>query len=141
MRVIIRDYQEDDREYLEELFYQIRKEEFPWTDPKKLSRKDFERFTEGERIFVAEVSGKAAGFLSVWEPEKFIHNLFVAGEFRRAGAGQALIQKALLEFGTPLTLKCMVENDRAVRFYLAHGWSIEEENLCEEGSYYLMAFK
>lgn len=141
VQVIIRDYCGADKEYLAMLFYQIRKEEFSWTNLKKLSINDFEHSTEGERIFVAEADGKIAGFISVWELDKFIHNLFVAKEFRRIGVGQALIEKVLLEFGTPLTLKCVAQNGSAAKFYLANGWKIEEEGTSNEGPYYLMSFE
>lgn len=127
MQLILRNYQSSDHDVLALLFYQIRKEEFPWTDLEQLSVSDFDHSTEGERIIVAEEQGTIAGFLSVWEPDGFIHNLFVAREFRRAGVGWSLIQVALSEYGTPLTLNALPENKTALKFYAKNGWQIEQE--------------
>ena len=139
MRLILRNYQSSDHDALALLFYQIRKDEFYWTDLEQLSVSDFDHSIEGERIIVAEAQGRIAGFLSVWEPDKFIHNLFVAKEFRRAGVGRALIRMALSEYGTPLTLKCVAKNETALRFYAKNGWQVEQEDSGKEGAYYLLS--
>lgn len=138
MQIILRDYHITDKKYLALLFYQIQQKEFSWIDKNTLSLTDFEHSTEGERIFVAEVNGKIAGFISVWTPDKFIHNLFVVKNFRHLHIGQALIEKVLLTFGKPLTLKCIAQNKTALQFYLSHGWIIQEDGICDEGTYYLM---
>lgn len=109
-------------------------------DGDSLSLQDFERATEGERIFVAELDGVLAGFCSVWEPDSFVHNLFVAKSCRRAGVGGALLEKAAQEFPLPLTLKCVAENRSALKYYLSHGWKIQQEGYSQDGTYYLMAF-
>ena len=138
--LIIRQYCKADREALAALFFQIQQEEFPWVDGDTLSLQDFERATEGERIFVAELDGVLAGFCSVWEPDSFVHNLFVAKSCRRAGVGGALLEKAAQEFPLPLTLKCVAENRSALKYYLSHGWKIQQEGYSQDGPYYLMAF-
>lgn len=136
----IRQYRKADQEALAALFYQIQREEFPWVDGDTLSLQDFERATEGERIFVAELDGALAGFCSVWEPDSFVHNLFVAKGCRRAGVGSALLERAAQEFPLPLTLKCVAENRPALKYYLSHGWKIQQEGYSQDGPYYLMAF-
>ena len=138
IKVKIRIYNEGDCKQLEDIFYTVRREEFFWVDREKLSPLDFQGTTEGEQIFVAEEDGKAVGFISVWVPDKFIHNLFVSQMFRKQGIGRALIERAMEEFGTPLSLKCMKENESALKFYRADGWKIKEEGMCEEGKYYLL---
>ena len=109
-------------------------------DGDTLSLQDFERATEGERIFVAELDGVPAGFCSVWEPDSFVHNLFVAKGCRRAGVGSALLERAAQEFPLPLALKCVAENRSALGFYLSHGWKIQQEGYSPDGPYYWMAF-
>ena len=79
-----------------------------------------------------------AGFISVWTPDKFIHNLFVVKNFRHLHIGQALIEKVLLTFGKPLTPKCIAQNKTALQFCLSHGCIIQEYGICDEGTYYLM---
>ena len=85
------------------------------------------------------VDGTPAGFISIWEESNFIHNLFLSKPYRKLGLGKALIQKAIAVFGTPLTLKCVKENQNALQFYLANGWKIEKEEMGPEGPYYLMS--
>ena len=109
---IIRQYRKADQEALAALFYQIQREEFPWVD----------------------------GFCSVWEPDSFVHNLFVAKGCRRAGVGSALLERAAQEFPLPLALKCVAENRSALGFYLSHGWKIQQEGYSPDGPYYWMAF-
>lgn len=139
MQIRIRAYRSADHDALAALYEQVRSEEFFWMASEQRSAADFDRATEGEQIFVAEIQGGAAGFVSVWEPDKFIHSLFVAGEFRRMGVGLALIQRALVEYGTPLTLKCVVKNENALQFYLKNGWRIEREDSGDEGPYVLLS--
>lgn len=136
MEIMVRAFRESDRLALTELYDRIRRDEFPWS--KQPAPGDFDRAAEGEHIFVAEADCRIAGFLSVWEPDKFLHSLFVSEKFRRIGVGQALIQRALSEYGAPLTLKCVVQNKNAVQFYTGHGWDIVSRDTGEEGAYYLM---
>ena len=141
MQGMLRAYQPSDHDALAAMFYQIRKEEFPWTDHEHLSAADFDRSTDGERIIVAEVQGKTAGFLSVWEPDRFIHNLFVDREYRHAGIGRQLIRWALSQYGTPLSLKCAAANTAALKFYQSGGWQTDGEGSGEEGLYYLLSLR
>ncbi|RCK95307.1 hypothetical protein DM058_19225, partial [Klebsiella pneumoniae] len=36
------------------------------------------------------------------------------------------------------TLKCLMENKNALRFYQRHGWTIEAQGASPEGRYWLM---
>ena len=124
--LIIRQYRKADREALAALFYQIQQEEFPWVDGDTLSLQDFERATEGERIFVAELDGVPAGFCSVWEPDSFVHNLFVAKGCRRAGVGSALlgaVEELARRCGCKrLWLVTTNDNTHALAFYQRRGF-------------------
>lgn len=87
---------------------------------------DFIEQTVGEDIFLAMVDGKAAGFVSIWRPESFIHFLVVDKTFRRRGVGSDLLQHAVGQLGTPVELKCEAHNRAAQVFYERHGWQIVE---------------
>lgn len=134
-KAILSDYND-----LREIYHQVRTNEFSWVDNNGILLNDFDTSTEGEIIFVAVVENKIAGFISIWEEDKFIHNLFVSKFFRKYGLGKALLDKAKLVFGTPLKLKCVKENQNSIQFYLANGWTIEKEEMGSEGLYYLMCF-
>lgn len=64
-------------------------------------------------------------FISIWEEDKFIHNLFVSSNFQRCGVGKVFINAVIKVVG--LTLKCVKANENALNFYLYQGWTIEEE--------------
>ena len=42
-----------------------------------LKIEDYKKSTEGEKVFVAERNKQVVGFISIWEADSFIHNLFV----------------------------------------------------------------
>ena len=62
------------------------------------------------------------GFIAVYEPDNFIHHLFVADDGQGMGVGTKLLAM-LTEFnGRPQILKCLVKNEKAMQFYLAKGF-------------------
>ena len=113
---------------LRNLYLESRVDSFPWLDTEKFALEDFDRDTLGEQIWVVEVSGTIAGFISIWEPEHFIHHLCL---------GTALIHQAQLLYGE-LSLKCMVPNQKALEFYQAKGFEIRDQVEDADGGYYLM---
>ena len=138
--IYIRRTIETDMEELRSIYLEVRKNEFNWVDNTFATLLDFDSCTNGETIFTAVVNNKIAGFISIWEPDKFIHNLFVAKDFRNMGLGKALLNAAVKKCGVPLTLKCVKDNTKSVDFYLANGWSIEKEEDDGCGTYYLMIY-
>lgn len=136
----IREYEPGDEACLSALFDRVRREEFFWADKAAIAPDDFARATRGERLWVAEQDGEPIGFVSVWEPTRFIHLLFVSSACRGRGAARALIQRAAEVCGTPLTLKCVQANERALRFYLRGGWVVAGEGTGEDGPYALLRY-
>jgi len=125
---------------LRDIYYEVRLERFTWLDWEKIRLRDFEESTADELIFVAFVDGELAGFISIWEPDGFIHSIYVKSDFRGLGAGRRLIEEAVKICGLPLTLKCMTANMPSVGFYLSQGWKIAEEAMGDGGPYYRMRF-
>ena len=41
-------------------------------------------------MLVADTDGQVVGFVSIWQPEDFIHNLFVSPEWQNHGIGTAV---------------------------------------------------
>jgi GNAT superfamily N-acetyltransferase len=138
MNIQIREFEEADREALRRLFMESRNASFVWAPAGAHSLDDFDRMTRGERILVATLEGVPIGFASLWEPESFLHNLFVHPVFQSRGAGGALLAACDQYFsGTP-TLKCLKANDRAVRYYLSKGWQVKGDGESPDGTYFLM---
>ncbi len=138
MPMNIRRMQPEDLPELRQIFYTIRSEEFPWEKSEALALSDFDHAVDGEAVYVAVSDGTVQGFVSVWEADAFVHNLFVARPYRSLGVGSALLDHAAEAYPQrALTLKCVVENKHAFRFYLRSGWHIIEEN-DDDIPYYLM---
>lgn len=83
---------------------------------------EFEEQVKGEVIHVMDVKRGIAGFVSVWERDKFVHHLYVAPRFQGQGIGKDLLDLCVEKYGLPLSLKCELANVRARRFYERHGW-------------------
>lgn len=115
---------EADHAALAELFLRVRRESFTWVDAAGSRLEDFAVQTEREAIHLAEdeESGELLGFISVWEPESFVHHLFVASEHRGKGVGRSLLTDLQWRLPGPFRLKCVAANEAALAFYRRLGW-------------------
>ena len=138
MNITVREFVESDREALRELFVAARNKAFTWALSSGFKSEDFDNFTKGERVLVAVQGNRQTGFASIWEPDNFLHNLFVHPEYQKIGVGKRLLACCDKFFlGTP-TLKCLKANDHARQFYQSQGWSVRNEAEGPEGPYLLM---
>ena len=123
----------NENDSVQEMFEKVFAETFSSDIP------DFEEVTKGEKIFGAYEEGRLVGFASVWEPDQFIHFLFVDQEFRKHKIGSSLVNYLSNLYGT-LTLKCLLSNTTGIAFYLATGWEKVETGMCEDGEYALLRY-
>lgn len=137
--IYIQKAQKEEYDDLRKIFFNTRQEEFNWMEYDSIKLDDFDSSTEGELILTAKINNEIVGFVSIWEEDKFIHNLFVSSKFKRCGVGKALINQCVKVVELPLTLKCVRENENALNFYLSQGWTIEEEVTGKE-PYYIMKY-
>ncbi|MFT4713444.1 MAG: GNAT superfamily N-acetyltransferase [Candidatus Azotimanducaceae bacterium] len=103
-----------------------------------LSIEEFEFQIEGELILGVRRFSEPTelmGFISVWQPESFIHHLYIAQTHQRQGLGGALINEVRKQLGTPLHLKCGKDNTRAQVFYETSGWSRGSVEVGPDGPY------
>lgn len=136
--VTVRAFEESDRPALREISVAARNGAFVWVPKAHHRPEDFDRVTEGERILVALIDRQAVGFASIWEPDSFLHSLFVAPEFQRRGVGKTLLAACAPYFSATPTLKCLRANVGAVAFYQAQGWLVTDEGDSPEGRFLLM---
>ena len=112
-----------DNAALSQLFVEVRRVTFTWKDPLSFSKDDFEEQTLGESVWIAEgAPGEILGFISIWEPDAFIHHLYVLPQYQRQGVGRALLEHTRRWLPLPHRLKCLELNSRALRFYIKEGW-------------------
>ncbi len=137
--IYIQKAQKEEYDDLRKIFFNTRQEDFNWMEYDSIKLDDFDSSTEGELILTAKINNEIVGFVSIWEEDKFIHNLFVSSKFKRCGVGKALINQCVKVVELPLTLKCVRENENALNFYLSQGWTIEEEVTGKE-PYYIMKY-
>jgi ribosomal protein S18 acetylase RimI-like enzyme len=134
----VRLFVEEDRDALKHVYLETRRQLFSWLSPGSLQDSDFDRDTKEEKIWVYENEGKVIGFISVWEPDNFIHHLFVLPEFSRNGYGSKLLDACLADIGYSVTLKCVSQNFSALNFYKSKGWTTISKGVSSDGEYHLM---
>ncbi|MBN8949973.1 MULTISPECIES: GNAT family N-acetyltransferase [unclassified Rhizobium] len=132
----VRPAREQDMQTLAEIYLRVRRETFLWVDPDHFGLEDLAAHSSGERLFVCEDGdGVIAGFIAIWEPDDFIHMLYILPVFQGRGAGKALLA-ALPEWPERrYRLKCLVKNTRAFAFYRNHGFEVIGDGASPEGDY------
>lgn len=89
---------------------------------------DFESEVEGERILVAVLNEQIVGYVSIWEPDWFIHHLYVDPKAHRVGVGKTLVSHTLaLATSNQVSLKCQIANIGALHFYRSLGFTETRE--------------
>jgi GNAT superfamily N-acetyltransferase len=106
--------------------------------PREIGRAVFEAETQGERILVSEAEVGVVGFVSWYEPGRFIHHLYVDPDRRGQGIGAALLGKALSLAGGRASLKCQTRNAQAMAFYRHRGWMPGDEGEGQYGPWVLL---
>ena len=122
-----------DRPRLAEIFLIARRHAFTWIPPERFRLRDFERETEGETLLLAERDKQIVGFAAVWEPDAFLHHLYVDPEMHRCGIGRALLDEVCRICEKPLELKCQTNNHSALAFYKSLGFTLGESGVSDMG--------
>lgn len=115
--MLIREANIKDYPQLRQIYLDSRRESFHWVNIDEMTLDDFDRNTSEEQILLAEDNAHILGFTSLYVPNRFIHNLFVHPTAAGKGVGDLLLKRAVAELGTPVTLKCVSENQIALNFY------------------------
>jgi len=136
----IRRFEETDRLILQKLYLEVRVSTFNWLDTSKFNLCDFDSSTLDENIWVAIYKNKIVGFVSVYQPDNFIHNLYVDDSMKNKGIGTLLLEEVLKNTTRPVSLKCISKNTKALSFYLAKGWKTVFEDEDKHGKYCLMHY-
>ncbi|WP_338874336.1 GNAT family N-acetyltransferase [Spirosoma sp. SC4-14] len=126
---------------LRQLYLDARQHTFNWQDISKFRLDDFDTATKDEEILVAVSGNTPIGFVSWWEPDNFIHNLYVDAGYYRQGIGKSLLEHCLTKIGRPAALKCLQQNTPALLFYQSQGWRVHSAGQSDDGNYFLMLFR
>lgn len=136
--IAVAELREADRPALRRLYAEARRRLPRASGAESAAGDDFDSATQGELVLVARRGGRVVGFVSAWQPEHFIHLLFVAQGEERSGVGSALLAACLARVGRPATLKCLQSNAGALAFYHRRGWEIVAPGRADDGPYFLM---
>ena len=101
---------------------------------RQVSADTFANETQGEQLYGYFKATRLCGFIAIWQPDWFIHHLYVDPAVQNSGIGQALLSFAHQMAGNnSLSLKCQLANKNALRFYQTAGFF--SSNDCGEDEY------
>ena len=130
----IRDFRDSDLDSVIEVYNRARTAAACFSS-NNASRQDFSRLTANEEVMVATAGEALVGFISTWVPEKFVHHLYVEPTYHRRGVANALIKICVARHGLPLSLKSLVANTNACKYYESNLWVVEASGQGIEGAY------
>lgn len=139
--VHIRPRTPEDTQALRHLYFSERTALFSGFNPDWFLAHDFDKDTQGEKIFVATVHEQIVGFISVWEADPFVHHLYVTAQYQGKGIGKRLHDTAISVLKRPVILKCLKRNAKAIVFYSTLGWVLEGKGMDDFGEYVLFTLK
>ncbi len=126
---------------LRRIFLEVRQKTFYWLDTQNYNLTDFDFETQGEFVLVAVFDDKVVGFISLWLRDSFIHHFYIDEKFQHQKIGTKLLEEAIEIMKTPITLKCLEKNVKAVDFYLNKGFVGIDKGVSNHGEYILFAFQ
>ena len=141
MSIQIRKALPADTANLSQLFLDSRRRAFHWNDAERYQLNDFQEQTKGEVILLAvDDDQRILGFISVLEPDRFIHHLFVSPDYQRSEIGTLLLRSLKSWLPQPYRLKCLAANQRGCAFYTKNGWREVERGTSEDGEFLVFEF-
>lgn len=135
--IAMREMTASDRPACAAIFEAAWNETFP-TMARRIGVAEFATETSDEGVFVAAVDGNVCGFASLYAPDSFLHHLYVAPGAYRRGIGSALLHEAIRRADARLSLKCQLDNERALKFYAQHRFAEGERGADERGAWVLL---
>jgi ribosomal protein S18 acetylase RimI-like enzyme len=105
------------------LYERVAKAALPWSPPEQYTAAAFLRWAEDETVWIALAAGRIVGLAALYEPESFLHSLYVDAGWQGRGIGLALMETAAEAAARPLSLKADLRNVSAIAFYERHGFS------------------
>jgi len=126
---------------LRRIFLEVRQKTFYWLDTQNYNLTDFDYETQSEFILVALFNDKVVGFISLWLKGNFIHHFYIDAEYQQHTIGSKLLEEAIQAMKTPITLKCLEKNTRAIAFYKKKGFVATDKGISEHGAYFLFTLQ
>lgn len=122
LRIVTRRAAPSDGARCARIFLDARRKAFPWQPADRFGLDDYYDCVANELVIVAEVDWTVVGFVSIDEPERFIHTLFIDPDWQKRGIGTVLLREALAALRGSAQLTCSARNAAARAFYEHNGW-------------------
>lgn len=106
-----------------EIFLHGRRAAFSWHPEDRFGLDDYYDCVQEDAVLVAELAGDVVGFVSIDQPGRFIHNLFIDAAWHNRGIGSALLREAVGLLQGSAELACAARNAAARAFYEHNGWT------------------
>jgi ribosomal protein S18 acetylase RimI-like enzyme len=82
---------------------------------------------KGWSLFVADDDGAIAAMLALHLPKRYLDQLFVAPEYQGRSLGRTLLAFTRQHLPDEIELRCILENEKAWRWYEREGFVFEKE--------------
>ena len=136
---MIREARPADISQITRIFVECRRKDFSWLPAEAMCLDDFHQASEDERMFVAvSADGLICGFLSLWEPGRFIHFLFIHPQYQGFHIANRLVESLFPTYRQPYRLKCLDKNLRALKYYRREGWVEVGRGTDKDGAHYVL---
>jgi len=84
---------------------------------------------KGWSLFVADDDGALAAMLALHLPNFYLDQLFVAPEYQGQSLGRRLLAFTRRQLPGEISLRCVRENEKALRWYEREGFVFEKEEV------------
>lgn len=104
------------------LYSRVAKATLHWLPPGGFEPEVFLEQARFETIWLAWEHGRIVGVAALYEPDSFLHSLYIDAHAQGRGIGLALLNTVAAAAAGPLSLKVETQNVHARRFYAREGF-------------------
>ena len=119
------------------LYHRVATATLHWMPPNSFTPAVFMEQARHERVWLAWEEGRIVGLAALYEPDSFLHSLYIDAGRQGRGIGPALLDTGGEAARGQLALKVQAQNLRARRFYAREGFS-ERESGVSDGSQWIL---
>lgn len=119
------------------LYHRVATQTLHWMPPNSFTPEVFLEQALHETVWLAWEARRVVGLAALYEPDSFLHSLYIDAAHQGRGIGLALLNTVAAAAREPLSLKVEEQNHRARRFYAREGFS-EIETGVTDGSRWIL---
>jgi GNAT superfamily N-acetyltransferase len=121
------------------LYHRVATATLHWMPPNSFTPEVFLEQARYETIWLAWMNGWIVGLAALYEPDSFLHSLYVDAGRQGQGIGLALLNTVSSAARGPLSLKVEEQNLRARRFYAREGFRELESGMTDGSRWILLS--